>query len=382
MKIGIDIRMLSEGKRTGVEGYTLNLLTHLFKIDRENQYKLFFNAFRGPSFDIDKAFDYPNVEIRKTKIPNKLLNLSFVLFNYPKIGKILDCDIFFAPNIMFYGLSKKQKNIITFHDITFSHFPYFYSLKRRLWHLFVNPKKLAQKNDFIIAVSQATKDDLISIYGIPENKIKVIYSGLDESLVGDRHAYHLQDTRKKYNLPQDFILSLGSIEPRKNIVGLISAYEKLRNENKINNKLVIAGEKAWCYEKIFKAWEKSKYKKDILFPGFIEEEDKPCLYNLSELFVYPSFYEGFGFPALEAMACNVPVITSFVSSLPEICSEAALLVDPYNIDDLAEGIYNGLTDKDLREKLMEKGLKRAEEFKWEKCARETLKLFKNIESRI
>jgi glycosyltransferase involved in cell wall biosynthesis len=378
MKIGIDIRMLSEGKRTGVEGYTLNLLTNLFKIDRENQYKLFFNAFRGPSFDINKAFAYPNVEIKKTKIPNKLLNLSFALFNYPKIGRILDCEIFFAPNIMFYGLSKKQKNIITFHDITFSHFPYFYSLKRRLWHLFVNPKKLAQKNDFIITVSQATADDLISIYNIPKDKIRVIYSGIDENLKVCHDQIKLEQIRNKYNLPQNFILSLGSIEPRKNIVGLISAYEKLRCENKINNKLVIAGEAAWCYKKIFKAWEKSEYKKDIIFPGFIEEEDKPCLYNLSKLFVYPSFYEGFGFPVLEAMACNVPVITSFVSSLPEICNGAALLIDPYNIDDLAEGIYNGLIDKDLREKLIEKGLKKVEEFKWEKCARETLKLFSRL----
>ena len=380
MKIGIDIRMLSEGKRTGVEGYTLNLLTHLFKIDRENQYKLFFNAFRGPSFDIDKAFNYPNVEIRKTKIPNKLLNLSFVLFNYPKIGKILDCDIFFCPNIMFYGLSKKQRNIITFHDITFSHFPYFYSLKRRLWHLFVNPKKLAQKNDFIIAVSQATKDDLISIYGIPENKIKVIYSGLDESLVVDRHACQLQEAKKKYNLPQDFILSLGSIEPRKNMVGLISAYEKLRDENKINNKLVIAGEKAWCYKEIFKAWKKSKYKNDIIFPGFIEEEDKIYLYNLSKLFVYPSFYEGFGFPVLEAMACGVPIVTSFVSSLPEISLDVALLIDPYNIDDLALGVYNGITDEDLRQRLIEKGLERIKEFKWKGCARDVLKMFEKIKS--
>jgi len=244
----------------------------------------------------------------------------------------------------------------------------------------VNPKKLAQKNDFIIAVSQATKDDLISIYGIPENKIKVIYSGLDESLVVDRHACQLQEAKKKYNLPQDFILSLGSIEPRKNMVGLISAYEKLRDENKINNKLVIAGEKAWCYKEIFKAWKKSKYKNDIIFPGFIEEEDKIYLYNLSKLFVYPSFYEGFGFPVLEAMACGVPIVTSFVSSLPEISLDAALLIDPYNIDDLALGVYNGITDEDLRQRLIEKGLERIKEFKWKGCARDVLKMFEKIKS--
>ena len=374
--------MLSEGYRSGVEGYTLNLLTHLFRIDKENQYKLFFNAFKGPSFNIDKAFNFPNVEIKKTKIPNKLLNLSFRLFNYPKISKLLNCDIFFCPNIMFYGLSKNCQNIITFHDLAFSHFPHFYSLKRRLWHKIVNPRKLAEDNDSIIAVSQATKDDLISTYNIPENKIKVIYSGLDENLEVCRNKEKLEKIRNKYNLPKKFILSLGSIEPRKNIVGLISAYEKLRNENKINNKLVIAGDAAWCYKEIFRVWEKSKYKEDIIFPGFIEEEDKVYLYNLSELFVYPSFYEGFGFPALEAMACGVPVVTSFVSSLPEVCRDAALLIDPYNIDDLALGVYNGLSDNNLRENLIEKGLERIEEFKWEKCAKNVLNLFNNVESRI
>lgn len=378
MKIGIDIRMLSEGKRTGVEGYTLNLLTHLFKIDQKNQYKLFFNSFKGPSFNIDKAFDYPNVEIKKTKIPNKLLNLSFVFLNYPKISKILDCDIFFAPNISFYSLDKNCKNVITFHDLAFSHYPHFYSIKRRLWHKIVNPRKLARKNDFIIAVSQASKDDLISSYNIPENKIKVIYSGLNDNLKICSNQDKLRKIRKKYNLPQDFILSLGSVEPRKNIVGLISAYEKLRHENKISDKLVIAGEKAWCYKKIFEAWEKSKYKEDIIFPGFIEEEDKCYLYNSAKLFVYPSFYEGFGFPALEAMACGVPVITSFISSLPEVCSDATLLIDPYNIDDLALGILNGTNDKNLRNRLIKKGLKRIESFKWETCSQETLALFNKI----
>lgn len=378
MKIGIDIRMLSEGKRTGVEGYTLNLLTNLFKFDKENQYKLFFNSFRGPSFDIDKAFDFPNVEIKKTKIPNKLLNLSFVLLNYPKISKILDCDIFFAPNISFYSLEKDCKNIITFHDLAFSHYSHFYSIKRRLWHRVVNPQKLARENDHIIAVSKATKDDLISTYNISKDKIKVIYSGLDENLKISSDNVKLEEIRKKYRLPQDFILSLGSIEPRKNIVGLISAYEKLRDEDKIDKKLVIAGEKAWCYKEIFKAWEKSKYKDDIVFPGFIEEEDKAYLYNLSKLFVYPSFYEGFGFPALEAMACGVPVVTSFISSLPEVCSGAALLIDPYNIDDLALGIYNGVVDKDLRRRLIEKGLERVKDFKWSNCARSVLNMLKEI----
>lgn len=375
MKIGIDIRMLSAGKRTGVEGYVLNLLPKLFEIDKNNQYKLFYNAYKGPGFDFNKIFNYPNVEIKETKIPNKLLNLSFALLKYPKISELLDVDIFFAPNISFYALSSRHKNIITFHDLAFSHFANFYSAKRRLWHFVVRPKKLAQKNDCIIAVSDATREDLVSTYDIPRKKIKVIHSGIDENLKLSESGEKTDQVRKKYDLPSDFILSLGSIEPRKNIAGLLTAYEKLREEGRIVHKLVIAGEKAWCYKNIFKTWDVMKFRDDVIFPGFIDEEDKAYLYNLASLFVYPSFYEGFGFPALEAMACGTPVVTSAISSLPEVTHDAALLVDPYNVDELASGIYHGLTDLNLRKNLIDKGLERTKEFRWEKSARELKKLF-------
>jgi glycosyltransferase involved in cell wall biosynthesis len=221
--------------------------------------------------------------------------------------------------------------------------------------------------------------------------VKVIYSGVGEEY--KKINYKLQITnyklldlnlvnevgklygvKTKYNLPEKFILFLGTIEPRKNIVGLIQAYSQLKIKNyKLQNyKLVIAGGKGWRSNEIYEEWEKSEYKDDIIFLGYIDNQDKPYIYNLASVFVYPSFYEGFGFPPLEAMACGVPVITSFASSLPEIVGDAGIMIDPYNINDLAEAISKVLSDEKLRNSMIEKGLEQAKKFSWGKAAGEYL----------
>lgn len=376
MKIGIDIRMLVEGKRTGVEEYVINLLLNLFKIDKKNQYKLFLNAFTKPKIDLKNIFNYPNVEICAMAIPNKILNLSFILFNFPKIDRLLNVDLFFAPNIAFYALSPQCKNVITFHDLAFFHFPHFYSFKRRIWHALAQPKKLAQNATQIIAVSHSTKIDLISTYKIPSLKIKVIYSGVAEKFRPEKNLEKLKKVSRKYHLPEKFILFLGALEPRKNLIGLISAFNNFRRKIKESKyKLVIAGPKGWRFKDTFRIAAESSFSQDILFIGSVDEEDKPYVYNLASLFTYPSFYEGFGFPPLEAMACGIPVVTSASSSLPEICGDAAILVDPYNVRELTEALYQGLFDQKLRQTLIKKGIAQAKKFNWVKCAKETLAVF-------
>jgi glycosyltransferase involved in cell wall biosynthesis len=177
----------------------------------------------------------------------------------------------------------------------------------------------------------------------------------------------------KYNLPGKFILYFGTIEPRKNLVGLIKAYETLRDEYKVNDyKLVIAGSRGWLDKEIYAVAKKSPYTRDIIFTGFVESSDKIYLYNLASLFVYPSFFEGFGFPPLEAMSSGVPVVCSNTSSFPEVAGEAALMIDPYNFSEIAWAMKEVLGDKNLRENLIQKGLAHAKKFSWDKCARETL----------
>ena len=234
----------------------------------------------------------------------------------------------------------------------------------------MDAKREVQKADKIIAVSESTKSDLINLYKINPDKIEVIYSGVGKQFSQIKNNQKkIKLILRKYNLPHEFILYFGTIEPRKNLIGLIKAFEVLKDKN---CKLVIAGTKGWLYKDILKTAKESKKRKDIIFTGFIEESDKPYLYNLSKIFVYPSFFEGFGFPPLEAMACGIPTIVSSNSSLPEVVGNAALMINPMNIDELAWAMDILLSDENLRKKLIKDGLKQAQKFSWQKCAQKTL----------
>jgi glycosyltransferase involved in cell wall biosynthesis len=190
----------------------------------------------------------------------------------------------------------------------------------------------------------------------------------------------LSAVKNKYGLPDKFILYLGTVEPRKNIDGIIRGYNELRTMNHElgDYKLVIAGGKGWKSKNIYKEWELSKFKDDIKFLGYIDSADRAYLYNLAAVFVYPSFYEGFGFPPLEAMACGLPVVASYASSLPEVAGEAALMVDPYNINDIARALTEILTDDNLRKKLIARGLEQAKKFSWQKTAEEYLEILSKL----
>jgi len=380
MTIGIDIRMLARGTRTGVEEYIVNLLENMLSLDKNIKFKLFYNGYKKVELDYD-WLKLPNVELKQYRIPNRFLDTSLYFFNYPKIDKLLKgVDIFFSPHIFLSSVSKKCKTVTTFHDLSFEKYPEFYSASKNYWHFSMNPKRQACEADKMIAVSESTKDDLVKIYGINSDKIKVIYSGvsLDSGIWNSESG--ILKVRKKYNLPEKYILYLGTLEPRKNIIGLIKAFEKLKTSpgpslsggefEKL--KLVIAGSKGWLYKDIFKIVENSPAKNDIIFTGFIDDKDKAILYNQAELFVYPSFYEGFGFPPLEAMACGTPVITSNFSSLPEAVENAAITINPYNLDELYKAMKMVLNDDKLKNILIKKGLEQTKKFSWQKCARETL----------
>jgi len=372
--IGIDIRVLARGARTGVEEYTLNLLPCLFDLDKSIQYKLFYNAFQKEILDYP-WLGLPNVRLYDFRIPNRFLFVFARYLRQPKIDRLLKgVDIFFNPHFFVAPVSLRCKKIITFHDLSFEHHPQFFSWRKRGWQRFLmNARSEAKKADKIIAVSESTKEDLISLYKIEPEKIKVIYSGVNKEFrIKNLELRIKEKIKKKYGLPDKFILYFGTIEPRKNIIGLIKAFELLKSKSGF--KLVIAGAKGWLCQDIFKTAGESKYGQDIIFTGFIEEKDKPELYNLAELFVYPSFFEGFGFPPLEAMACGLPTIVSHSSSLPEAVGDAAIMIDPYNIDEMAWAMEMILLDNDLKERLVKKGIERAKNFSWQKCAEKTLEV--------
>ncbi|PJA86941.1 MAG: hypothetical protein CO141_02090 [Candidatus Moranbacteria bacterium CG_4_9_14_3_um_filter_42_9] len=384
MRIGIDVRCLGEGRRTGVEEYTLNLLRTIFETNKENTHILFFNSFRQSKADFLWVKKYKNVKLKKFNYPNKLLNLFFWYFNWPKIDRMIGgADLIFMPNIMFGSVSKKTKLMVTVHDLSFERYPETFSGRRRFWHIFVNPKKICERADKIITVSESSKNDILDLYGIDTKKIKVIYSGISPRFkVISRNDENLIRVKEKYHLTYKFVLYLGTIEPRKNIKGVIQAYVQMR-ENAMadeksyelsNYQLVIAGSAGWLSEEIFSEIEKFEFKNSIKVINFVDDLDKEFLFNLASLFIYPSFFEGFGFPVLEAMSCGVPVIASNNSSISEIAGDAAILIDPTRPQEISNAMKEVLLTGNLRSILIEKGVVRAKEFNWQKTARSTLNI--------
>ena len=257
MRIGIDIRCLAEGKRTGVEEYTLALLRELFERDRENEYILFFNAWRREVPDMMWLEQYENVTLKVFRFPNMLLNLSLWYLGFPKLDRLIGgVDVFFLPNLNFAAVSSETRLVVTAHDLSFELFPETFSSKQRLWHYLINFRGLLRRADRVIAVSQSTKDDLREIYDISEKKITVISSGIDRRFrVIDRNDPELMRVKEKYGLPFKFILFLGTFEPRKNIPALISGYEALMTTGGSKFEkydLVLAGTKGWECDEVYK----------------------------------------------------------------------------------------------------------------------------------
>lgn len=387
MRICIDVRCLMDARRTGVEEYTLNLLLNLLEIDKKNQYVLFLNSQKKPSFNFDIFRKYTNLEIKRFKVPNKLLNFLFWYLDWPKIDKMVGgADVVFAPNIIFGSVSKKTKLLLTMHDLSFERYTEYFSWKRKFWHIFINPKKICQRADKIIAVSASTKNDLVSIYKINSSKIEMIHSSIAyEFEVLSRNDEKLIKAKEKYKLPYKFILYLGTIEPRKNICAVIKAFDEFhkfayisKNEELLKYKLVIAGEKGWLSQEIFKEIKSARGSKSIFFIGKIPYNDKKYIYNLSSLFIYPSFFEGFGFPPLEVMKCGVPVITSNNSSLPEIIGSSGIIIDSSSPDEIYHAMKEILTNKNLKELLIRRGFQKSAEFDWRKSASKYLGIMEKM----
>lgn len=376
MRIGIDIRSLSAKRRSGVEEYICNLLPELFRAGREEEFILFYNSFRRPlPSEVKKWSSLPNVEIIDYHLPSKILNLALWAFGLPHIDKLLDdLDVIFFPNITFSSVSQKTPYVLTFHDLSFELFSEFFNFYRRLWHFLINPRKKAGEAAKVITVSQSTAQDVKGLYKVKSNKIYPIHLGLSSIFQNFSNSETAREIlKKRYRIPESpFILFLGTIEPRKNIPSLIKAFNLFKEKTRSPYSLVIAGAAGWSYKEVFSEAEHSPYQKNIFFPGPIKNADRPLLYNLASLFVFPSFFEGFGLPPLEAMAAGTPVICSANTSLLEVFGNHALIIDPYDVGELAWAIERVTSDDTLSQLLAEKGKKYAQKFSWEKAAQETL----------
>ena len=389
MKIGIDISTLTDAYFSGVSEYSYNLIQKIIEKDRKNEYILYFNSFAPKNLKI-KFFEYQNVKIVQTRYPNKFFNYVMQnLFKHPCIDKILGkVDLFFSPHLNFYNYTRAPKKIITIHDLSFIRYPEFFSLRKNLWHKMINIKKTLRKYDKIIAVSNNTKKDLMELFSIPESKIQVIYSGIEDNLqkISGQELNLIKNNYKfkqKYNLPKKFILYLGTIEPRKNIENTIKAFEIFfkKNSGASGWKLVIAGASGWKNKNIFKIWKNSPQKNNIKFIGYVDKNDKKYLYNLASLFIFSSYYEGFGFPPLEALSCECPVITANNSSLSEIIGNCSISINPYDIFSITRAIELHCLNKVDNNILGGKFTNIKKKYSWDKCAEKYLSLFERYQQK-
>ncbi len=369
MNIGINALSI-RNQYAGIGVYTINLIKALSQIDRTNRYVLFLNPE-----------NYHGFKVEQDNFENVLAHAPFHKYYMweqiylPFVLKKKKIDILHGPrNVL--PLLCKIKSVVTIHDLAFLLFPeIIQSRPLNYWPLFV--KRSAIKADHIISVSESTKKDIVRLYNISEHKITVIHEACNNSFKRIEDESALKRISQKYGLPARYILYVGTIEPRKNLNVVLEVMDILNKYN-LNIKLVIVGKKGWLYAGFYDTLQRLGLENNVIFTGYIPAEDLPGIYNLAKIFVYPSKYEGFGLPLLEAMSCGVPVIASNVPSIPEVLGDAGILVGHDDPKEFAHKIYELLTDKEISAKMSSKGFERIKFFSWEKVAKETRKVYERV----
>lgn len=363
MQLAIDARSLMDGLYSGVETYTVNIIRAMVRVAPHHTYHLFYNSARPVQLPEFGA----SVKVHAFGYPNKLFNLAQWSIAWPRWSDMVAADCFFVPSLRLVPLASTVPLVTTVHDLSFEHFPHFFSWRRRLWHRMMRPRELLLGSNHLIAVSHSTAHDIVALYDVPPERISVISSGVavPRELPDQTER---QVVRSRYQLPEQFILFVGTLEPRKNVPSIIRAFAAIADT--VPHHLVIAGPRGWLTGEIDRAIATNPHRARIHRTGFVREADKMSLYMLADLFVYPSFYEGFGFPPLEALLAGTPVITSANSSLPEVVGSWATLVDPYDRGELALCMQSLLRDRPRVESAVQALIR--QRYNWDTAARHTL----------
>ena len=352
-------------RRVGSSEYCFELLINLNRIDKKNQYLIYLP--QNPTSDLPKESENWHYKIVRPKRMWTLfgLSLEFLL----KKSKV---DIFFSPT-HYLPIVAPVKSAVSVLDVSYLHFPELFK-KRDLYQLKNWTAYSVKKASKVFTISQSSKDDIIKKYRLPEDKVVVTYPGIKSESRIMNYESGSDTLRKKYGIDGDYILFVGTLQPRKNIVRLIEAFSKIKNDIQ----LIVVGKKGWLYEEILQAPKKFNIEDRVKFLDSVTDEDLPIFYKNAICFVLPSLYEGFGLPVLEAMQYGCPVITSNVSSLPEAGGDAAIYVNPLDIDDITKNLESIIQNSELREKLIKKGYEQVKKFSWAKTAKETLMALKSI----
>lgn len=371
MKIGIDGRAAKWYRGTGIGTYTYELINSINKIDASNEYLIFF-----PDTSSSEIKFNPNITLRNITVDKK--NNFWEEVNIPNILKNDEIELYHVPqNGVGLPMDKKCRFVITLHDVIPYKMPE--TVSDRYLRIFNEElPKIVPLCDGIITVSNFSKDDIANTFNFPRDKIYVTYLSAEDIYRPMYKKACKVIIAEKYGIEDDYILYVGGFSPRKNIKGLIEAFSKFKAHVKMPIKLVIAGQKGLSYKDYMELVISLELTSEVIFPGFINIDDMPYLYNSAEFLVYPSFYEGFGLPPLEAMACGVPVITSNVTSMPEIFNESSLMINPYDVDELSFNILRCFEDNSLRNKLAASGFELCKKLTWKNTALSTINSYKSI----
>jgi glycosyltransferase involved in cell wall biosynthesis len=362
MLIAVDASRATVRLRTGTEGYSLHIIRGLIALGSGHRFHLYMRDDPEPGlFPADRA-----VTVEVLRRPR--------LWTHTALGPAVRRqrpDVLFVPShVLPWPSVQPVPAVVTIHDLGYRYYPEKHPLPERLY-LNWSTRHSARAARRVIAVSHATAHDLTALDGVPAEKIRVVHSGIDPMLRPVEDAAQLARVRTRYGIPGPYVLHVGSIQPRKNLQRLVDAFDRVKGAVE-GLSLVLAGRLSWGYQPILDRIAKRELADRVLLPGYVPDSDLTALYSGAAVYAFPSLYEGFGFPALEAMACGTPVVCANVSSLPELVNGAALTFAPPDVDAMAGALRRVLTDRALCEQLVRAGFERVERFTWDAAARKTL----------
>jgi len=370
MLIGIDASRATVTQLTGTERYSLEIIRALLDADSPHRWRLYFRDLPSPSLCSWTG----SAEVRIIPFPRLWthIRLSWEMAAHPP-------DILFVPAHVL-PIIHPRRSAVTIHDLGYRYFPEAHPPASRLY-LELGTRWNAWRARRVVVDSEATRADLMRFYGTPAHKIRVIYPGHTAWIQRVEDPARIRSARERLGIPEQYILYVGTIQPRKNLVRLIEAYAAVRRRWPAGTEpphLVLGGKMGWMTQDIVGAVQRNGLENLVHLVGYVPDEELPALLSGAQAFAFPSLYEGFGFPVLEAMACGTPVICSNTSSLPEVAGGAALLVDPLDVDDIAGAILRVLQDEGLRRHLVEAGYRQVQRFSWQNTARQFLELFEEM----
>jgi glycosyltransferase involved in cell wall biosynthesis len=363
MLIGIDASRAARTERTGTEAYSFHLIRAMLEAAPHHRFRLYSDRA------LPREMAVSNAEPRVMPFPRLWTHARLALEMLTRPPDVLFVPAHVVPLV-------HPRTVVTVHDLGYLYFPQAHPRSARLY-LDGSTRWSVQVAAHVVADSQATKRDLSRRYGVPLGKITVAYPGCDDSLHPVREPFAIESVKRLYGITGDYLLHIGTLQPRKNLVRLIQAFAIFKSQIS-NLKLVLAGSKGWLYDDILAEVEQLGLESHVLFPGRVIEEDKAALISGAAAFVFPSLYEGFGLPVVEAMQCGTPVICSNTSSLPEVAGDAALLIDPLDVDALAEAMARLVVNAALRQALVERGYIQAQRFSWQACAARVLSALESV----